>query len=203
MYTALRATSQTLIRYLRQRFIADPVLAPFFDPLAGGTMVISMNTPEELHSSSTEGLSVWLYRVVRDEDRLNALPERIAADLLRPPPLPLRLHYLLTPITESASVTGPETEQVILGKVLQTFHDRPQLRGADLQDDFIGTDAELNVRLEALNLDEISRVWEALDASYQLSVSYEVTVVNIRSDLEPERISPVLVARPEYGVIVG
>ena len=38
---------------------------------------------------------------------------------------------------------------------------------------------ELKVRLEPLTLEEITRVWEALEGSYQLSVSYEVSVVNI------------------------
>ena len=60
---------------------------------------------------------------------------------------------------------------------------------------------ELTARLETLSLDEVSRVWEALEGSYQLSVSYEVSVVNIESLTEPERISPVFVPRPEYGVI--
>jgi len=166
-------------------------------------MIVSLSTPEEMASNNLEGISVWLYRVMRDQERLNTLPERIGSDLLKPPPLPLRLHYLMTPITEEASQTGPEMEQVILGKALQIFHDHSPLRGADLKDDFIGTNTELNVRLESLGLDEMSRVWEALDASYQLSLSYEVTAVNIDSALEPERISPVLAALPDYGVVVG
>jgi len=53
-----------------------------------------------------------------------------------------------------------------------------------------------------LTVEEITRVWEALDGSYQLSVSYEVSVVNIMPELEPERISPVEIAMPEYGLIV-
>ncbi len=76
------------------------------------------------------------------------------------------------------------------------------LRGADLQAEFSGTEVELKVRLEPLTLEEITRVWEALDGSYQLSVSYEVSVVNIMPELEPERISPVEIAMPEYGLIV-
>jgi hypothetical protein len=62
---------------------------------------------------------------------------------------------------------------------------------------------ELKVRLEPLTLEEITRVWEALEGSYQLSVSYEVSIVNIMPELEPERISPVDIAMPEYGLIVS
>jgi hypothetical protein len=203
MYTALRATSETLVGYLRQRFETDPNLAPFFDAGSGGTMVVTLNTPKEMTRNDIEGLSVWLYRIVRDEERLNAPPERIGPNLVRRPPLPLRLHYLITPITRVQSQTGPETEQVILGKILQTFNDHPTLRGTDLQGDFTGTEIALNARLETLTLEEITRVWDALEGSYQLSVSYEVSVVNIESAMEPERVSPVLAVLPEYGVIVS
>lgn len=202
MYTALRATSLTLVEYLRQRFAADSILGPRFDPIVGGTMVISLNSPQEMIQNNAEGVSVWLYRVVRDEERLNIPPERITPDQVRPTPLPVRLHYLVTPITSQNAPGGPESEQVFLGKVLQALYDHPIIRGTDLRDDFTGTTVELTVRLETLGLDQISLVWEALDGSYQLSVSYEVGVVSIFSEREPADITPVEVALPEYGVIV-
>ena len=204
MYTALRATSQTLANSIRVRLESDPNLAPFFDSASGGTMVVSLNTPKELTVRNKEGVSVWLYRAVRDAERLNTPPMRRDFNQIESPPLPVCLHYLITPIVDTANVVaGSETEQVILGKILQIFHDHPTLRGADLQDDFAGTEVELNVRLESLNLEEITRVWDALEGSYQLSVSYEVSVVNIDSAMEPERVSPVVVALPEHGVIVS
>ena len=199
MYTALRATTQTLAKFLETRFLADPLLSGFFG--AGG-MVVSSNTPQEMTEKPSEGLSVWLYRVIRDEQRLNDPPERLGHDQLRLPPLPVRLHYLMTPVT-NRKLGDPETEQLILGKVLQAFNSHAVLRGADLKAEFVGTDTELKIRLEPMGLDEISRVWEALIGSYQLSVSYEVSVVNIESELEPEKVTPVEVALPEYGLIVG
>ena len=123
---------------------------------------------------------------------------------MRRAPLPVRLHYLLTPITASADLQGgPETEQVVLGKVLQALNDHPVLRGTDLQGELSGTAAELAVRLEPLTLEEIARVWDALDGSYQLSVSYEVSVVQIATDEQPESVAPVEVVMPEYGVVVS
>ena len=133
MYTALRATSRTLAKFLETKFQADPLLSGFF----GGGMVVSLNTPQEMTEKPAEGLSVWLYRIIRDDQRLNDPPIRISATELQPPPLPLRLHYLMTPVTNEQ--TGdPETEQLILGKVLQLFHSHPVLRGADLQAEFSG-----------------------------------------------------------------
>ncbi|MGE5851508.1 MAG: DUF4255 domain-containing protein [Deltaproteobacteria bacterium] len=198
MYTALRASSRTVAKFLEARFQADPLLSGFFS----GGMVVSLATPQEMNEKPAEGLSVWLYRIIRDDQRLNDPPVRISPTELRPPPLPVRLHYLMTPVTNEQ--TGdPETEQLILGKVLQLFHSQPVLAGADLQAEFAGTEVELRVRLEPLMLEEITRVWEALDGSYQLSVSYEVSVVNIMPELEPEQVSPVTISMPEHGLIVS
>lgn len=193
MYAALRATSKTIEKYLDDQFKAEASLS---------SVTVTLKTPREMVESQEQGLSLWLYQVVRDEQRLNLPPERISATELRPPPLPLRLHYLLTPVKENKD-GSPETEQLILGKVLQAFHSRPIFRGTDLAAEFAGTEAELHVRLEPLSLEEITRVWQALDEPYQLSVSYEVSLVNIDADLQPERVTPVDVVLPEYGVIVG
>lgn len=197
MYTALRATSRTLAKFLETKFQADPLLSGLF----GGGMVVSLNTPQEMNEKPAEGLSIWLYRIIRDDQRLNDPPLRISMTELQPPPLPVRLHYLITPVTNE-QMGDPETEQLILGKVLQLFHSHPVLRGTDLQAEFSGTEVRLTVRLEPLSLEEITRIWEALEGSYQLSVSYEVSVVNIMPELEPELISPVEIAMPEYGLIV-
>jgi hypothetical protein len=199
MYTALRATSRTVSKFLEARFQADPLLSGLF---SGGGMVVSLNTPREMTEKPVEGVSVWLYRVRRDEQRLNDPPVRLSPTELQPPPLPVRLHYLITPVTNQRS-GDPETEQVIVGKVLQVFHSHPVLRGIDLQAEFAGTEVELKMRLEPMALEEITRVWDALNGSYQLSVSYEVGLVNITPDLEPVQMTPVEIAMPEYGVIVG
>lgn len=197
MYQALFATSETIREFINSGIAGLP---------GGGTYSAVLNTPEELQANSTEGVSVWLYRVVRDSDRLNDPAQRIGWDQLQIPPLPLRLHYLVTPITGKSSngpgMGSPQAEQTLLGKVLQLFHAHPILQGTDLRDAFMGKDVELHVRLEPMSLEEITRVWEALEGSYQLSVSYEVSVVNIESDQAPEVAEPVTVVLPEYGLIV-
>jgi hypothetical protein len=201
MYQALNATSKTLLGYLQTQILADPFLNGPASPWNLRGMKVTLNTPEEMDQNSEEGISLWLYRVIRDDERLNAPPLRLSATELQLPPLPMRLHYLVTPITTRANAGDPDTEQYLLGKVLQALHARPTLRGADLRGELVGSDAELNVRLETLNLDEIARVWDALESSYQLSVSYEVSVVNIDSALEPEGVIPVEVLMPEIGLI--
>ena len=197
MYTAISATSDTLMHYLRQQLAAD--ISFFTD----GSMIVTLNNPQEMVERGRQGLSLWLYRVVRDEERLNAPPERVSRTERRPVPLPVRLHYLMTPLVNIEDDESPLTEQTILGRVLQAMHDRPRLRGMDLQGDLAGSQVEIYTRMESLGLDEIARVWEALDRSYQLSVSYEVSVVYIHSRHPLLEGAPVEVVMPEYGSIIG
>jgi hypothetical protein len=201
MFTALHATSTTLATYLQAGIDADPFFADPSNAWMHRSMKVRLQTPAEMtENGGMEGVSLWLYRVVRDEERLNEPPRRISPTELRPPPLPMRLHYLVTPLTNQANEGDPDTEQYLLGKILQLFHSKPLLRGADLRGEFVGTDTELGIRLETLSLEEISRVWEGLSGSYQLSVSYEVSLVDINAAIEPLLVAPVLVVTPELGL---
>jgi hypothetical protein len=200
MITALRATSRTLADYLQAQFELDTALTTLFK--APGTMRVLLNTPAEMHGTRS-GLSVWLYRVVRDESTLNQPPVRVTPTLTRPAPLPVRLHYLVTPVTNADQDDAQETELVILGKVLQCFHQHPRLFGTDLRGQFEGTDTTVTVRLEVLSLDELARTWDALAVPYRLSLSYEATVVDIDAGLEPDSATPVRVPLAETGIMVG
>jgi len=188
-YTAFEATSQTLKQLLQQRINADV-------DLAGVTVILK--TPKEM--SNEKGVSLWLYRVVRNEFWLNNPPQRLDSRQQRRTPLPFCLHYLITPLLDLS-----ETEQKVLGKVLQTFHDHPVARGVDLKGSLAATNIELRTTLETLSLEELTRIWTALNAEsgYQLSVSYEVQVVEIDSARETEGVTPVVELLPEYHVIVG
>jgi hypothetical protein len=201
MYTALTATSLTLAAFLRQQLEADANLKQFFDPGSGGTMVVSLLNPQEMVALPAEGLSLWLYRVIRDEDRINAPAIRETPREMRMTPLPVRLHYLMTPVIEEG-MNAPELEQMVLGKVLHLLYDHSQFRGTDLVGDFIGTDVEFTTRLETMTLEEITRVWTALVEPYRLSVSYEVSVLTIRSQ-RVEDFAPVTIAIPQPGIIVA
>jgi len=201
MFTHILGASLTLQSVLKNSFVADPGLAHLFG--GGGTAVISLATPDGMEAAGLTGLSMWLYRLIRDEQTLNRPPRQIAPNLYRRQPLPVRLHYLMTPIlTGSAGgVPAPETEQLIIGRVLQTFLDEPLITGADLQGSYAGTAYQLAVRLETLGLDETSRIWEGLERSYQLSVSYEVSIVVIASDTAP--LSAVPVATVQTQIAIG
>lgn len=187
MYQALRATSETLKRFLDLQAAARGLPSP----------TATLATPTDLDRGNISGLSLWLYRLARDEHRYNDGPLRPDPQHLRRAPLPVRLHYMITPIGLTA-----EIEQELLGMVLQSFHDHPTLVGTDLAGAFGQTDVELTVRLEQLSLEEITRAWEALASPYQLSLSYEVSVVFIESKLDSVG-PPVTIVLADAGLIVG
>jgi hypothetical protein len=205
MKTAIRDCSNSLRAMLLAELQDDIDLSPYFDPFdpnpdALGTMVVTLDNPEEMAEREQEGVSVWLYRLDRDDQSLNEPPRRIAPDRLLRRPLPLRLHYLLTPqVDHHPRDHAAELEQLILGKVLQVFHDASSLAGARLVDTLSGRPFEFFIRLEPLTLEQITRVWDAVERSYQLCVSYEVSIVPIESAEEPAVHAPVDVAIPEHG----
>ncbi len=204
VHTALRSTTETLAELLRSCLSADLELSSFFSTAAGGTMLVLPNTPDEMYTNGTQGLSLWLYQLIRDDQTLNLPRRRASADQLEYQRLPLRLHYLATPIIDSqGDGSAPRLEQTILGKVMQCFHDTPLVSGALLKDDFAGSDTRIAVRMEPLGLEEITRVWDALDRSYQLCVSYEVSVVTLQSQRQHEDLNPVDVVQPGLGVMGG
>jgi hypothetical protein len=198
MSTSLLATSQSIQSVLLEAMQADPALSAFFPPL--GPSVISLATPDDMVDQSLTGVSVWLYRVVRDDYLLNSPPRRLPPDHLRPPPLPLRLHYLMTPMMRgNAGQPAPDTDQHLLGAILRTFHVQPLLSGASLAGSLAGTDGEIAVRLESPGLEELARVWDTLDQPYRASLCYEASVVEVESTRADYSGPPVIISEPQVG----
>ena len=191
-FTVVRAVTETLFNILKEGITNSP------DPQLNG-VAIDLRSPKEMRAdNNTTGISFWLYRITRDADMLNNPPERPSPNQIKRQGLPVHLYYLVTPL-----VTKPEDRQTLIGRVLQLFNDHAILRGADLQDSLIGSTEQFRVTLETLTLEELTRIWFSLSEPYDLSVSYEVQVVKIDSDLEALQQSPVLVRQSGYTQIVG
>lgn len=198
MSAALLATSQTLQATLLAALKADSALSALFPPL--GTSVVSLASPDGMVGQDQTGVSIWLYRVMRDEQTLNQAPRRLPPDRLRPPPLPLRLNYLMTPMMRGAAgEPAPETDQHVLGAILRAFHVQPILSGADLAGILRGTDREIAVRLENPALEELARVWDTLNEPYRASVCYEAGVTDIETVRPDGYGPPVMRSEPTLG----
>lgn len=143
-----------------------------------GTQV-ELRSPKEIGTPAapTMILSLWLYRVRRFDDIENT-PARIGPDgRLRRAPLPLLLHYLVTPLASDEL-----NRQRLLGAAMQALHDQARIGTEFLRPGLLAEDdVPIGLHLEQQSLEDASRVWQALQAPYQLSVSYLAQYVPIEA----------------------
>jgi hypothetical protein len=190
-YTVIRAVSETLRELLRAHITNDT------EPQLNGVS-IDLRSPREMREDNdARGVSLWLYRIVRNPDLRNYPPARPAPDQMARHSLAIDLYYLVTPIAAEST-----DEQVLMGRVLQTFNDHSILRGSDLQDPLKDPD-ELRLALETPSVEEQTRIWHSLQESYQLSVTYQVQLVTIDAAHEPIQSKPVLVRQSDYRQVIA
>ena len=145
----------------------------------------------QLDAPTAPTLTIFLFEVGEDPSARNRphIRETEPPNMkIRKPPMALLLRYLLTSWGGDAV-----TQQKILGRAMQTLYDKAILSGPDLQGgDMVlkNTDEALKVTLSPMTLEEHTRVWNAVQKPYRLSVSYEVRVVNLDSE-DPKDLRPV------------
>lgn len=171
-YRVLAAASDGLRRVLWSAISADPVTRS----IVGTEDNIALLNPTETAKDSSRQISLWLYHVSEDEFCKNREPVRLADGRSQPAPLALDLYYLLTPFAR----TG-ESDHLVLGRCLQTFHDQAVVRIVDPTAG-VNINEELRITLFRRSLDEISQVWQALREPYRLSICYQVRVSHIDSE---------------------
>lgn len=171
-YTVIAEVGEALVRVLWEEIQLDPQVSLLID----NENRISLQSPQELAEDNSVRLSIYLYRVVENAFLKNQ--PMAAADGRRQPvaPLALDLCYLVTPL-----VGTPREQQIVLGKLMQVFYDRALLEGTDLSAAMADTGEEVRVVLNPVTLEETTRVWQALEMSYRLSVCYIVRVALVDS----------------------
>lgn len=170
-FTVVAEAGEALVRVLWEEMQSDPEINGLIDSQGR----ISLLSPFDLKENDTVRLSLYLYRIVENPYMKNQPVQPGEGRRLRRPPLTLDLFYLVTPI-----IGTPREQQMVMGKVLEVFHDRAILQGPDVGP-LAAASEELRVVLNPVPLDETARVWEALDMSYRLSVCYTVRVALVDS----------------------
>ena len=191
-FAAIGAVSSSLKTMLEQAITLS------MEPQLAGTP-IDLRSPKELRIAGlTPVVSLWLYRITRNDDLINLPALRLPPRQILPRPFPVNLHYLITPMTAQ-----PIDSHRLLGRVLQIMHDNAILAGAFLDPSLVagGVD-QLRIHFEPHSLEELTRVWYALHEHYDLSCSYIVEYLPIASQREPVDAPPVLVAKADYAEIL-
>ncbi|MEL7211157.1 MAG: DUF4255 domain-containing protein [Pseudomonadota bacterium] len=175
-------------RELRQQVFTSLKTAPNDTFEISGPDAITLRPPVE---GLPDGLvaSLFLYHIEIDGSLRNQmpLPDRTNAAQSFKPPLPVSLSYMFTPLG-----TGEETNQSIIGRILQHFHDYPtltELEGVPVGDSRGAAAPELRVRHDVMPMDQLTNIWSAFSQPFRLSIGLEVEVVAVDSGLPP-RVAP-------------
>jgi hypothetical protein len=129
-------------------------------------------------------MTLFLFETVEDPSAKNrpkfrvTLPPPGNGVAVRKPPMALLLRYMLTPWSGDRL-----TDHKLLGRTLQVLYDGAILSGTQLQGGLTGTDQALKVTLSPLTIEERARVWYAIEKPYRISLTYEVRVVNLDSEI--------------------
>jgi len=141
-------------------------------------------TPDEfdaLQDPATPAITIFLYRVTVNSEMRNSPPRMLSNGRLSRPPLPLELHYLITPWARDT-----RDEFRIIGRVMQVLYDRSELGPAELQGSSWSTGDSVQVILDSLPIEDHLRIWDTTDLPYRLSLTYCARVVGIEPEIAEE-----------------
>jgi hypothetical protein len=174
---AIAAVTATLRALLDKRLNAPAAADPSSDALLAGTVVTTRPPDEAQGRSDAKQLNLFLYRASLD----GALRNNGAM-----PPLPLTLHYLVTPYVRDDQQDSTYLSERLLGRAMSILHDHPVLGPAEIEAALPGNDLHRQVERvrvvpETLSAEELSKLWACFQAKFRVSACYQVAAVLIDS----------------------
>lgn len=207
---AIASVTQLLKDLLNEALINGEV-----SDVLGADFTVTALPPDRVVSDAADTqvtqLNVFLHGVTPNAALRNSdLPTRDAEGRLTcRPRMALDLHYMVT------AVSAEELHaEILLGYAMQLFHEnallpRERIRNAltvlpvsgDILPDNLGVIMSsgiadqielLKITPRTLSMDDMSKMWTALQASYRTSVAYDVSVVLMERELPTRPALPVL-----------
>jgi hypothetical protein len=185
---AIEAVTQTL------RWLIGTGLGRHQHGVAHSVQVVAMPPDQAQNNGNDVALNLFLYQAQVDAALRNQQPPMLVPGETGEPPLPLVLHYLLTPYVRNGE---DATAHHVLGIALQTLNDNVVLTRAQLADiapysDVAKQIERIRISWQPLEEKDIFSLWSIFSSPYRLSVAFEVRVVLIDSKRPPRTQLPVL-----------
>jgi Pvc16 N-terminal domain len=180
-----------------QKFLQNSVAKYGLDGILNGTVKVSAEAPDRIlnGAASPDRINLFLFQATENQGWRNSeLPTRNAnGDRISNPPLALDLSYLLT-----AYGSADFHAEVLLGHAMSVFHEMPiltrdairaaipvpppttlpnALTNADLADQI----EQIKITPQPMSVEEVSKIWSALQSQYRPTAVYKATVVLIES----------------------
>ena len=167
--TILSSTGRTIIELLKAE-------AGFAD----GDIV--MKSPVD--AAAAAKVAMFLFQIEVNTSLRNVEPEEVGVAGLRPPPLPLDLLYLFTPLSQD-----PDTALGHLESIMRVFHDHAVLAPPLLPQTLVNAGNDpIRITPSILSLEDTNRLWGMFpNKAYSLSMTYLVSPVRVPS----ARVTPV------------
>ncbi|MBN2440636.1 MAG: DUF4255 domain-containing protein [Spirochaetales bacterium] len=162
---------------------------------------IKLASPKDVESGGSVRLTLFLYQIVENAYTKNQPMRNTGAGSVRQPPLSLNLYYLITPYAGEPPYDSEVEKNILLGKVMQIIYDNAILKGTILSDAMKEVSLEYDninyicFSLNPISLDDLTKLWNALDMPMQLSVAYEVRIAFIESERKEKR--PRIISKSE------
>ena len=185
--TAIGMVGESLINFLEDEMSITPQVN------------VTLLSPDE-PGGGNRRVNLFLSKVVENSFLKNAnwQVSRTDPTQVTPPPLSLSLFYLMTAYAQSDPQTGNASAHEILGDAMRVFHQDPFVPATYLVPGLSDAQEHLKISQTQLDLDELSKVWSTFGEPYRLSVSYEISVVQL--DQAPDAVQPMARRVTEIGV---
>ncbi|OBC00013.1 hypothetical protein A5784_20970 [Mycobacterium sp. 852013-50091_SCH5140682] len=185
---AIEGVTQTLLQVIDDAVNKGP------QSYGGGVKVIAQPPHEVQTDIEPLQVNLFLYRTeiapgLRNEDPLDITPGETGQ-----PPLPLALHYLITPYVQGGKDLDAHR---LLGLASRAVQEQSQLSQTQLHDSaaFSNVSTQLDrirITWQALAENDIYSLWSAFQTPYRLSAAFEVRVVFIDNRRPPRTPVPVI-----------
>jgi hypothetical protein len=149
---------------------------------------VTILAPDE--TGGDQRINLFLYKVEENAFLKNqdwALKPGNSSTLV-PAPLSLNLHYLMTPYARNDPQTGNATAHEILGEAMRVFYENSVIPQNHLEADLQTAREQFRIVYDALDPEELSRLWSTFAQPFRLSVRYQVSTVQL--DMLPAQERP-------------
>jgi Pvc16 N-terminal domain len=146
-----------------------------------GDLDVTLDSPATLPTGGEADfrrLNLFLYQVLENPFAKNQPWGSPSSTVQAYPALALNLFYMLTPYARDTI-----SAHQVLTHAMGILHDNSIVTGATLFGSLPVAVEQLAIVLCPMTLEELTRIWNALQSPYRLSVCYEVRIALLQSDI--------------------
>jgi hypothetical protein len=178
---------------LRNLLVGEMRLSPAPD--------VTILAPDE--QSSTRRINLFLYKLAENPFLKNQdfTVQPGSPNQLVPAPLSLTMSYLLTPYAPNDPQEGNAAAHQLLGEAMRVFYENAVVPSVYLDPGLADARERLQIAGNALDPEELSRIWGTFSQPFRLSVLYQVSTVQL--DRLPAARRPLAERVRQVGVDVG